>query len=111
MVNQETFLLLLEVHHGTSRPHVMPAVESRTEIEVVAPVSLQVQFLDVSTTAADVPAGSRVVFVESDVEWVTPERLGVLQDFSHRLLVWDSVEKKQSSVDAWCYRTRHAHDA
>ena len=59
---RETCFLLLSMVHGTSKPHLMLTVEDADNVEIVAPVALQVQFLDTSELAQDVPEQSRVVF-------------------------------------------------
>ena len=93
-VERRTFFQVISVWTGNSREHTMHTVLSADDIQLRAPLVIEVQMLE-RWTAPESAGGDdgRVrVYGESDPEWIVPERIAPFAALGHSLVKFRRVE-------------------
>ena len=72
---------------GTSRPKLMPTYMTTEATQLTAPLALYIQFFDVREVAGAGAEETRVVFAESDPEWVTLNEVAPFSDIRKSLFL------------------------
>ena len=87
---------LLNASTAKSREHLVQTVESKYEIEAIAPVALQIQREKVLQGPQSAPqVGEGIIRVVSEPEWVRPTDIAPFDIFSKHLHIWQQAIPSQ----------------
>ena len=85
---------LVQIQYTRSRAHLMPTIETPTDISRTAPVAFLVQFLHPYVRLGDVepaPVGSLEVYEDGEQEWMRPFTIADPTAFSSSLMRYGTV--------------------
>ena len=85
VVRETKCFQLVLMTHSRSRPHLMHSCFSADDMSLTKGIALHVRLMDRWQADAALEQGARLVYTESDPEWLLPSRIAPFEDWLRSL--------------------------